>query len=153
MPENIGGKLQIFLFSLFLSAEEKQSAIVVGPKKLKSQEKIHFSGKRNWERGPCGLKSMGASPYFSSSFFFSATLPQRQPLLCSTIIQQQGPGKGTLVTGGKSGLHLKTEEKSLVQDVNKNMSGAHCCPGHVQTDPKEHSKSFGNELTLELCPQ
>lgn len=70
MPENIGSKLQIFLFSLFLSAEEKQSAIVVGPKKLKSQEKIHFSGKRNWERGPLWSEEYGGIPLFFIFLFF-----------------------------------------------------------------------------------
>jgi len=48
------------------------------------------------------VESMGACPFFLTSFFFfSATLLQRQHLLYGTIRYQQGEGTGILGNGSR----------------------------------------------------
>lgn len=67
----------------------------------------------------------------------------------STIRQQQEtPGKD-----GYGEVILERREKnSLVLGMNRHVSGAHAWAVHVWTDPKEHSKGFETELTLDIMP-
>lgn len=120
-----------------------------GPKQLKFQEKLHFSGKRNQEKGPLWSDEYGAPPLLVIFLLFSATLPQRQPQLCGDVRWQQRPGKGTLCSGGGGWGWPKREKKSLVLDMNQHKSGLTPGLGTCRQTQRSTAKAVKSESTLE----